>query len=119
MLAVFAGLALALHLAIAAVLVRKYQFTRDVAFIWLGVAVVVWPLLSVLLQNGENVFIERIAHHQSVGFYPFTLVENGRVTLSELVFSFGLVQQLIGVSLLLVAVLYLYKMKTNTPHPSV
>ena len=39
------GIALALHLVLAVVLVRKYLQTRDVGFVWLGMAVVIWPVI--------------------------------------------------------------------------
>lgn len=99
--------ALILHIAIAAILVRQYLRTRDAGFIWLGVAVVIWPGLSRLLEGGEKVFIDRLLNHQSVGFYPFTLAASGQITPGSLVMSFAVLQQLIGVCLLLVAVLYL------------
>jgi|HubBroStandDraft_6_1064221.scaffolds.fasta_scaffold275163_1 hypothetical protein len=48
-----------------------------------------------------------------VGFYPFTLVESGRMTMGELVFLLGLVPRLIGAALMLVAVIYLGKTRTR------
>jgi hypothetical protein len=111
-------LALLLHLAIAVILVRRYIRTRDVGFIWLGVAVVIWPLVSRLLELGERSIINRVARHEWVGVYPFSLVERGQMTLGELVLSLGLLQQLAGVCLLLVAVLYLSKARNNALHPA-
>jgi hypothetical protein len=78
----------------------------------LGGAVVIWPLLSKLL---ERVLIDRTLNHQWTAFYPFTLVERGQMTLGSLVTSLALFQQLIGVCLLLIAVLYLSKTKTPSP----
>jgi hypothetical protein len=101
--------ALFLHLAIAVILIRKYVRTHDVGFVWLGVAVVLWPLLTRLLDAGERVFITRVVRHQFVGFYPFSLVERGEMTLGNLVASLQLVEQLVGVCLLLIAVIYLSK----------
>jgi hypothetical protein len=98
--------------AIAVILVRKFIQTRDIGFIWLGVAVVIWPLLSRLLDAGERVLIDRTVNHQWTAFYPFTLVERGQMTLGSLVMSLAMFQQLIGVCLLLIAVLYLSKTKT-------
>jgi hypothetical protein len=93
---VLAAFALFLHLVIAVVLVRKYVRTRDVGLIWLGVAVVVWPLVTPLLAAGERVFIDRLARHQSVGFYPFSLVARGEMTLGSLVASLQLAEQVVG-----------------------
>jgi hypothetical protein len=106
---IIAAIAVFLHLAIAAILVRKYVRTRDVGFVWLGAAVVVWPLVTRLMEAGESVYIGRLVRHQFVGFYPFSLVESGKMTLGNLVASVQLVEQLIGVCLLLIAVAYLYK----------
>jgi hypothetical protein len=104
------GLAMmGLQVAIVVLLARKYLRTREVGFIWLGVAVVVWPLMSRLLEAGERVSINRVAHKQAV-IFPFTLVASGQITNGSLVTLFAVVQQLIGVCLLLVAVLYLSRM---------
>lgn len=105
-----------LYLALAVVLVRKYLRTRDVGFVWLGVAVVIWPLVSGLLEVGERSLIDRLVHGHSVGFYPFSLVERGQMSAGFLMTSLRLAQQVIGVCLLLVAVLYLYKAKSNSTH---
>jgi hypothetical protein len=95
---------------LAVVLVRKYLRTHDIGFIWLAVAVVLWPLSSRLLDQGEGVLIGGARHGQSV-FCPFTLITSGHMTAGRLVFLTGAVQQLIGVGLLLVAALYLCKPK--------
>jgi hypothetical protein len=71
-------------------------------------------LVSRLFERGEHVFIDRLARHQSVGFYPFSLVERGQMTLGNLVVSLALFQQLIGICLLLVAVLYLARTKPDS-----
>ncbi len=111
---ILTALALVLHLAIAAVLVRKYLRTRDVGFVWLGVAVVIWPLVSRMLEHGELVLIDRLVKGQQVGYYPFSLVERGQMSIGGLMTSLNLLQQLVGVGLLLVAVLFLYKTKGNS-----
>jgi hypothetical protein len=111
---VLAALAVVLHFVIAIVLVRKCVRTRDVGFVWLGAAVVIWPLVSRLLELGERSLIDRLAQHRVVGFYPFSLVEHGQMTLGGLVAPLSWFQQLIGICLLLVAVLYLSKTKNTT-----
>jgi hypothetical protein len=115
-LSILAASLLVLYLAIAVVLVRKYLRTRDVGFVWLGVAVVIWPLVTGLLEVGERSLIDRLVHGHSVGFYPFSLVERGQMSAGFLMTSLRLAQQVIGVCLLLVAVLYLYKAKSNSTH---
>ena len=54
---------LLLQLGIAVVVIQVYRRTRDIAFVWLGVAVVVWPMVSVLLQVGERSVIDRISRN--------------------------------------------------------
>jgi hypothetical protein len=115
---VLAASALLLHLTIAVILVRKYIRTRDIAFIWLGVAVVIWPLVSRLLEAGERILVSRTLNHQWDGFYPFTLLKNGRTTVGSLIMSLSLIDQLVGVCLLLIAVFYLSKTTTNGLHPT-
>jgi hypothetical protein len=109
--------ALVLYVAIAAILVRQYLRTRDVGFVWPGVAVIVWPGVSRLLEGGEKGLIDRLMNHQWVGFYPFTLVASGQVTVGSLMTSFAVFQQLIGSCFLLVAVLYLSRPKTEIAQP--
>ena len=82
------ALTLVLHLALAVVLVRKYLRFREVGFIWLGVAVGVWPLASRLLEQGEKVLIDRLVRGELVGFYPFSLVERGQITGESCRYSF-------------------------------
>ena len=111
--------AVALYLALAIVLARKYLRTRDIGFLWLGAAVVIWPLVSRLLARGEHDLIDRILRRQSVGFYPFSLVERGQMTISNLVSSLAYFHQLIGAGLLLIAALYLYGTKSHNKLQSV
>jgi hypothetical protein len=104
-------LAVGMHFALAIVLVRKYFRTRDVGFVWLGVAVVVWPLVSRILDQGERALVDRVLSHDPPGFYPFTLVERGQITIGTLLTSLNYLQQTIGVGLLLIAVIYLCRSK--------
>ena len=100
-------LAVLLHLAIAVILVRKYLCTRDAGLLWLVVAVVVWPLVSRLLDLGSRHLLDKLVRHEWVGFYPFSLVASGQLTIGELVAYLGLFGQLVGISLLFIAVLRL------------
>ena len=72
----------AAQLALAIALTRKYIRTRDAGFIWLGAAILLWPLVSNYAFRG---FIGRLANRQPIGFYPFSLVEHGPLTVGELV----------------------------------
>src|SRR5260370_19053311 len=109
MLYVLTAVSLVLHIAIAVVLVRKYLRTRDVGFVWLGVAVLIWPLVSRWLDHSERLLIDRLVKGQPVAYFPFSLVERGRMTIGGLFTSLDLLHQVVGVGLLLLSVLYLYK----------
>lgn len=87
------------YLALAAILAFKYSRTRDVGFIWLGVAVIIWPLASSLFED------DLIRH--------FVTFLGEPVTIGSFVTSLNLVRNLIGVALLLVAALYLCKAKSD------
>jgi hypothetical protein len=99
-----------LYVAIAIVLVRKYLRTRDVGFVWLGVAVMIWPLVSAI---GRSFLIDRITRGH-LGFYPLSLIEREQITVGGLIYWLNLLQHLIGACLLLVAVLYLSKKKSGS-----
>jgi hypothetical protein len=96
LLPILFAITVVLYLAIATMLVRKYLRTRDVGFVWLGVAVVVWPLLSSLLQYGQRLFVHRFG---SGRFY----------TMGEFVTTITYARQFVGLALLFTAVFYLSK----------
>jgi len=104
-----ATLAILLYLAIAAVLVRTYKRTGDVGLVWLALAIGIWPLVSRLLAFAERPLIDRVVRHQPVGFYPFSLVESGQLTLGQIVSYISAAEQIVGICLLLLAVVYLSK----------
>ena len=94
-----------MYLALIAALVVRYIHTRDVGFLWLGLAIVVWPLVAGLASRfGVRPIIDRIAAGEKVGVYPFTLVESGRLTLGSLMMIFAYLQTIIRQGLLLMAV---------------
>jgi len=99
------------QLAIIVVLVRTFLRTRDIGFVWLGAAVVVWPFVSSLLDAGGRFLADDHARGHLTGLFPFSLVERGQMTLGDLVVSVTYLKILIGVVLLLVAVLHLSKTK--------
>ena len=105
----------AAQLALAIALTRKYIRTRDAGFIWLGAAILLWPLVSNYAFRG---FIGRLANRQPIGFYPFSLVEHGQLTVGELVSMIGSAEQIIGVVLFLVAIFYLSKTRPSAQSAS-
>jgi hypothetical protein len=114
LLAVLLVLVLALYAAVGTVLARRYLRGRDVGFVWLGLAGVVWPLLSALLAFGQRFFIARVLRREAVVF-PFSLVERGQLTIGGLDAGLALARAIVGVALLLVAVFCLCR---STQHPA-
>ena len=102
-----------LYLAIIAVLVHKYRRTRDQGFLWLGVPLVIWPLLSVPLGDWLRFAMDRLSSGERVGIFPFTLVEQGQMLLGSLVTLLASVQQLVWSGLMLAAILMLHKPKSG------
>jgi hypothetical protein len=98
---ILAAITVVFYLSIATMLLLKYLHTRDVGFVWLGVAVIVWPLLSSPLQYGQRLLIDR------VGGGPF-------YTIGELVVTITYARQIVGLALLFTAVFYLSKTKGQT-----
>ena len=46
------------ELMILVILIHTYRRTREVAVVWLGVVMIVWPVISLLLQTGERAIID-------------------------------------------------------------
>ncbi len=103
---------LTIYVVVAAFLVRQYLRTRNTGFVWLGVAVVIWPFVSNLLGAGQRLLYDRILNRQAV-FSPFSLVEHGQTTFGTLTLYLAMLNNLIGAGLLLVAVLFLCNTKSN------
>jgi hypothetical protein len=118
MVSVLQWCAFALYIALALALVAKYMRTRDPGFIWLGAAVILWPLCAYWLNRGEATLLDRVIHGQPVGVYPFNLISERRMTVAQFVRLSGSVEQLIGAALLLVAVLFLSR-PNREPAPPV
>jgi hypothetical protein len=100
-----------LYLAAALILALGYLRTRDKGLLWLGVAVLIWPYLSSLLERGESVLALRASGGHWAGFFPFSLVSQGQTTVGGLYTSLHSLHHLIGAGLVLVAVLYLARGK--------
>jgi hypothetical protein len=98
-----------LSLAIMAALIQKYRLTRDQGFLWLGLPLVVMPLLSFPLRH----WIDRLVGGRGVGFFPYTLVERGEMSIGNLVALLGKVQHWVTLGLFLIAILMLYKAKPS------
>jgi len=101
-------LAVASYAVLVVALIVRYIGTRDVGFVWLGVAIVVWPVVARLtFRFGLRPIIDRLSAGGGVGFYPFTLVERGTVTLGSLLMIISDLALLAGQGLLLLAIVKL------------
>lgn len=85
-----------MYFAVAILLVRTYRRTRDVGFIWLGVAILVWPLVTRALGV--------VINHGGIGPFPIT---------GPVIMLVGLSQQITSLVLLMIAVLHLGKSKAT------
>lgn len=108
----------ALFVAIAWVLVLKYLRTRDKGFLWLAAAFIVWPLINSLLGHGNAIMLNRLADGEPVGWFPFTLVEAGRLTTGDLVAMFAYIREAIRSALILIGIASLHKTRATEPGAS-
>jgi ABC-type polysaccharide/polyol phosphate export permease len=88
-----------LYLALAAILLRKYKSTGDTGFLWLGAAVVLWPILSNVLNQAADFLIRHSAHGHPSAANPS----------SSFVTVLTFLEQAIGIGLVMVAVYVLAK----------
>ena len=105
-------LLLMMYAALTGALVFRYIRTHDAGFLWLGLAVVIWPLIAGMISNlWLRSAIERLAAGQKVGMFPFTLVENAQMTLGSLMMILSYVNQLINQGLFFIAVVKIARYK--------
>ena len=109
----FTGVTVVLRLVIGVILLQKYTRTRQIGYVWLGVAVVVWPLITLMLNVAERYVLASYSSGQLNGVYPFSLVQQGQASIGGLVGLFNVVESMIGIGLLMVAVVLL----GNPPKP--
>ncbi|HEY1810244.1 MAG TPA: hypothetical protein VGG42_16900 [Acidobacteriaceae bacterium] len=104
---------LAVYLPMAVLLVWTWARTREKAFAWLGVAVVIWPLLSHIIDRASLIAVRGSWHGQAVKYFPYDLARRGTISMYSLVQIISRLEQLIGAALVLTAVFYLCRMKTQ------
>ena len=102
------------YLAIIVALVYKYRRTGDRGFLWLGIPLVIGPLLRLPLDHWLAFATDRLAGGGQVGVFPFTLVEQGTITLGYLMVLLVQFRHLVWSGLILVAILMLHKTKRST-----
>ena len=104
---VFGATVFVLYSAVAVLLVWKYRRTRDAGFLWLSLPLVLLPLVALPLAFWLQAGVDRLALGQQFSAFPFTLVEQGRLTLGGLLTLLNLVEHTVWGVLSLVAILAL------------
>ena len=107
MIGVLGASTFVLYSAVAVLLVWKYRRTRDAGFLWLGLPLVLLPVVALPLALWLQAGVDRLAFKQQVSAFPFTLVEQGRLTLGGLLTLLNLVEHMVWGVLSLVAILAL------------
>lgn len=107
MIGILGAITFVLYSAVAVLLVWKYRRTRDAGLLWLGLPLVLLPLVALPLALWLQTGVDRLALGQQVNAFPFTLVEQGRLTLGGLLTLLNLVEHVVWGVLSLVAVLVL------------
>jgi len=102
-------------IGIAWILLRKYRSVGDPGLLWLGGALVLWPLVSGVLQYGERLLMDRLAAGEPLGVYPFSIVTQGSLTLGSLAIILSYLHHLAGAVLILVGVAHLYRARSTEP----
>ena len=108
-----------LYCAVAALLVWKYRVTRDPGFLWLGLPLVLLPLVALPLALWLQAGVDRLILGEQVNIFPFTLVEQGRLTTGGLLTVLNLLEHVAWGVLSLVAVLALrpHRVKEDLSSP--
>ena len=103
-------LQIGLAVAIIVALIRKYLRTRDVGFVWLGVAAVIWPFASGFLAASLRMLVQRSINGNPVAVYPLSLIGHGELTYGSVLAVFSMTRQVIATGLMLIAILYLHRL---------
>jgi hypothetical protein len=100
-----------LYVALAVALLHKHKSTGDVGFLWLGLAVVLWPLASNLIFGwGGHALIQ---HHLLSSHAAKSKAANGANAADNISTTLDLLQRGISLVLLLIAVRFLSKTKED------
>lgn len=100
--------------AIAVALVIRYLQTKNVGFLWMCGAVFVWPRAWAFLGRW---IISRVATKQPMHWFPANVVQQGKMTIGAFVVSFNSIQEIVGMILLFVAIIYLGRRPLPPPEP--
>jgi hypothetical protein len=112
------SLPLLMYVALTAILIRRYWQTRDIGFVWLSAALIIWPLLSSVADRGEVAMLGRMYPQNSNGVFSVPFLEGGQLTIGDFLFWTLLLNRLVGVSLLLIAVFCLSRPRRLAESPA-
>jgi len=115
MIGVLGATTFVLYSAVAVLLVWKYRRTRDAGFLWLGLPLVLLPIMALPLALWLQVGVDRLVLGQQVSAFPFTLVEQGCLTMGGFLTLLNLVEHMVWGVLALVAVLALNGSRKASP----
>jgi hypothetical protein len=107
MIAILSVTTFILYSVMAVLLVRKYRRTGEAGFLWLGLPLVVLPFAALPLAFWLQEGVDRLELGEQVSIFPFTLVEQGRLTVGSLLTLLNLVEHVVWGLSALVAVLAL------------
>jgi hypothetical protein len=99
--------AFVLYAAVAVLLVRKYRVAGDAGLLWLGLPLVVLPVVALPLALWLQAGVDRLLLGEQVSVFPFTLVERGYLTMGGFLTLLNLVEHVVWGALSLVAVVAL------------
>jgi len=105
MIGVLGAITFVLYSVVAVLLVLKYRRTKDIGFLWLGLPLVVLPLVALPLAFWLQAGIDRLVLGKQAGAFPFTLVEQGRLTMGGFLTLLNLAEHVVWGIFALVAVL--------------
>ena len=107
MIGALAAITTVLYCAVAVLLVWKYRATRDAGFLWLGLPLGLLPFVALPIALWLQAGVDRLALGQQVSAFPFTLVEQGCVTMGGLLTLLNLLEHMVWGVLSLIAILAL------------
>ena len=107
MIVILGALTSVLYGVVAVLLVRKYRRTGDAGFLLLWLPLVLLPLAALPLALWVQEGADRLALGTQASVFPFSLVEQGRLTLGRLLTLLNLLQHVVWGLLSLAAVLAL------------
>ena len=107
MVGVLSATTCVLYSVAGVLLVWKYRKTGDIGFLWLGWPLVLLPFASIPLALWVQEGVDRLALGGRGGTFPFTLVEQGRVTLGTFLTLLNLLEHVVwgGLSVIALCVL--------------